>query len=78
MAVFVIISIDENVIYIYNNKDIKLLSRNLIDISLEAYWCICQFKKHYLVFKAAISNLEFCHLFVFFTDFYLIIYTSKV
>ena len=36
MAIFVIINVDNNVVQIYNNKDIKLFSKNLIEVSLKA------------------------------------------
>ncbi len=36
MAFFLIFDIDENVIQIYNNEDIKLFYQNLVDIALES------------------------------------------
>ena len=38
--IFVIISVDEDVVQIHNDKDVKLLSKDLVDISLEACWCV--------------------------------------
>ena len=36
MTIFIIIYIDEDIIQINNNKDVKVFSKNLVDISLEA------------------------------------------
>ena len=40
MTVTLILSIDEDVIQIHNDKDIKLFSQDLVDIALEAGWSI--------------------------------------
>ena len=37
MGISIIISIDENIVQIYNDKNVKLLGKNLIDVSLETY-----------------------------------------
>ena len=36
MTISITINIHENVIQIHNNKDVKFLSKNLVNISLEA------------------------------------------
>ena len=41
MSIFVIIGKNEDNIQIYNDKDIKLLSKNLVYVPLEACWCVC-------------------------------------
>ena len=41
MDIFFDINIDKNIVQIHNDKNIKLLGKNLIDISLEAYQYIC-------------------------------------
>ena len=52
------LSIDKNVIEIYNNKDVKLVHKDIVDIALKYGWCIGQAKKHYLVFKKAVTGLK--------------------
>ena len=41
VSIFVIINVDEKVIQIHNDKNVKLLSKDLVDISLEACWYFC-------------------------------------
>ena len=53
-----IFGIDQYVIQIYGNKNIQLFSQNLVDISLEYSRSIKKAKRHDLVFKVAVSDLE--------------------
>ena len=39
------LGVNEDVVQIYNDKDVKLLSKDLVDISLEACLCIRQLEK---------------------------------
>ena len=78
MAISVIISINEDIVQIHNNEDVKFLSKDLVDVFLEACWCICLIKKHHLVLKVAISSFKRCFLLVSFANFYLMICTGKV
>ena len=50
--------VDENVIEINNDKDIKFFGQDLVNIALEAGQCIGQLKKHYLVLEVAVSSPE--------------------
>ena len=52
----VIISVNEDVIQIHDNEDVELLSKDLVDIFLEACWCVCQTERHHLVLKVAVSS----------------------
>ena len=36
VTISVIISVDQNVIQIYNDEDVKFLNKDLVDVSLEA------------------------------------------
>ena len=78
MAIYVIINVDENVIQIFNNKNVELFRKDLIHIFLEACWCVYQPKKHYLVLKVAVSSLEYGFSLNFFADSYSIVCTGKV
>ena len=56
-----------------NNKDVKLLYQNLVDIALQKGQCVDQSKKQHLVFEVAIANFKDCVLFIAFSDLYLIV-----
>lgn len=73
-----IFNIDKNVIQVDNNKNIKLLSQNLINIALEASQSIKETKKHDLILEIAISHLKDRLSFVTFFDLYLIIDATKI
>ena len=36
MTIFIIFSINQDVIQVHNNKDIKILHKDFVDVSLEA------------------------------------------
>ena len=70
IAFFFIFSINKNIIQIYNNKDIKFFYKDLIDIVLKSYQNISQLKKHYLILKMTIFNLESYFSLIFFANSY--------
>ncbi len=70
MAFSLIFSIDENVVQVYDNKNIEFLRRNLVHVVLESGRCISQSERYYLVFKMAIAGFEGCLLFIAFLNFY--------
>ena len=70
--------IDENIIQIYNDKDIELFRKIFIDITLEYCQSISQSKKHYLIPKVTKSGLKSRFLLISFTNSYLVIGTSEV
>ena len=53
-----VLSIDENVFKIDNDKNIELFGHYLIDIILKTDRCVEEPKKHYLVLKVAVLSLE--------------------
>ena len=40
MTIFIMINADKSIVQIHNNKDVKLFSKDLINISLKAYWYV--------------------------------------
>ena len=78
MPISIIISVNKNIVQIYNIKDVKFFDKNHTDMSLEACQGDHQFERHHLIFKVDGSNLEYHFLFVFFASFHLIICISKV
>ena len=73
-----VFSINENIIQIYNNKDIKLFHEDLIDIALEGCRSIGQSKKQYLILKVTISGPESSFLLISIANSYPVIRTGKV
>ena len=69
MTISVIISIGQDVIQVYNDKNVKLLCKDLVDISL---------KRHHLILKVAVLSPERNLLLVSFADSHLIVGTGKV
>ncbi len=62
------LSLDENVIEVYNNKNIELLCQDLIDIALKRGWCVGQVQMHYLVLEVAAMGPEGCFLIIAFSN----------
>ena len=56
MTISIIFSINQDVIQVYNNKDIKLLRKELVDISLEACWYVCSFERYHLVLEVTVLS----------------------
>ena len=78
MTISIIISVNENVVQIHDNKDVELLYKDLIDKPLEACRCVCQPEGHHLIFKVTVSSFEHDLLLVPFADSHLMICTGKV
>lgn len=51
-------SVDENVIIIHDNKNIKFPNQDFVNITLKCGWNISQIKNHYLVLKMAIAGFK--------------------
>ena len=73
-----VFSKDKNIIQINNDKNIKLFDQNLIDVTLEAGWCVRKPKKYYLVLKVAVSNPEDRLPFIALFYLYSMVSTCKV
>ena len=56
MAIFFIINVDEDIVQLYNNKNVELFGKNLVNISLKVWQYVCQSEKHYLIFKVVILS----------------------
>ena len=46
-----VLGVDENVIEVNNDKDIKFLGQDLVNVALEAGWGVGEPKRHYLVLE---------------------------
>ncbi len=51
-------NIDENIIEVNNNKDIKVLRQDFVDVILKHGQGVCHAKKYYLILKVAITGPE--------------------
>ena len=58
MSLAWVLGVDEDVIEVNNDENIKFLGQDLVNIALEAGRCVEQPKKHYLVLEIAVSSLE--------------------
>lgn len=71
-----VFGIDQDIVQVYNNKNIKLLGKDFINIALKAGKNIKESKKHDMVLKMAISSLKNRLLFIAFTNSILVMSTS--
>ena len=53
-----VLSVDEDVIEVNNDEDIKFLGQDLVNVALEAGRGVGQPKRHYLVLEVAVSSPE--------------------
>ena len=73
-----VFDIDQNIIQIYNNKNIKFFYKNLVNISLKRSQHIRLTKKYDLILLMSILCLENYFVFITFPSFYLIIDICQV
>ena len=78
MAFSLIFGVDDDIIQIYNNKDIKLFRKDLIDVALECCRSISQSKKHHLIFEMTVSGPESSLSLISFANSHPVICTGKV
>ena len=78
MIISIIFGVNQDVIQVHNDEDVKLLRKDLVDVPLEACWCVCQTEKHHLILEVAISSPERCFPLVSFADFHLVVCTGEV
>ena len=75
---FFIFDVDENIIQIYNDKNIKFFHKNLINIALKYCRSISQSKRHYLILEVTIFGLESSFPHIFFANSHLVISIDEV
>ena len=78
MSLAQVFGVDNNVIKIKNDKNIKFFGQNLVNIALEADRCIGQPKKHYLILEVAVSSLKSRFPFIALFHPHLIVSTCEV
>ncbi len=73
-----VFGIDQDVIQIDHNKDIKLVSKDLVDIALKTGGCVEKTEEYYLILEVAVSGAEGRLLLVTFLDSHPMIGTSEI
>ena len=73
-----LLNIDEDVIKIYYDKDVKLFGKNFIDITLKTSQSIRESKRNDLVLKMAVPGIKDSFLLVILLNFHLLVGTSQV
>lgn len=73
-----IVDVDQNIIKVHYNKNVKFSIKDLIYIALKTAWCIGKTKRYDLIFEVDILNLKSSLLFVIFLNFYLKISVYKI
>ena len=73
-----IFGINQDVIQIYYNEDIKFFSEDLVDVALKTGWYIEKIKRHDLVLKVAVSGAESRFSLVAFSDSHPMIGTNEI
>ena len=73
-----IFSVNQDIIKVLNNKNVKFFFENFVDIALKAGGGIGKTEKHKLVLEIAIPRLKTCFLLVTFLNSYVIICLYQV
>ena len=73
-----ILTIDQYIIQIYDNKDNSFFSQNLVDICREDVQGNKEAKKHVLILKVAISGPKSSLSFITFTNLHLMIGDGEI
>ena len=73
IKLFEVFDIDQDIILIYNDKNIQFFNQYLINISLKNSWGMKSIKKYDLIFKMTISDFKCYLLFITFLNPYPII-----
>ena len=78
MSLAWVFGVDEDVIEVNNDKNIKFLDQDLVNIALEAGRCVRQPKNHYVILKMAVSSPESRLPFIAFFYPHLMVSTCEV
>ena len=71
-------SIDQDVIQIHYDKDVKLFSEDFINVALKTGWSIGESKRHDLVLEVAVPSTKNSLSFVAFSNSHPIVDTSQI
>lgn len=68
-----VFNINDDIIKVCNNKDVKFFYHNLVDVALESGQCVVQSKRHHLVLEVVIAGPEGYFPFITFSDPHLMV-----
>ncbi len=71
-------NVDKDVIKIQYHKNVKLLCQDLVHIPLKCSQCVCQSKRHDLIFEMTIADLESRLPFIAFPDLHSMVGISQI
>ena len=78
MAFALILTVDEDIIHIHNDKNIELFRKDLVDVALECCRSVGQSERYYLILKVAVSSPESSLLLISITNSHPMIGTGEV
>ena len=78
VAFSLVFGVDEDIIQIHNDKDIKLFRQDLLDVALEGYRSVGQSKRYHQILEVAISGPESSFPLISFANSHLVIGTGEV
>ena len=73
-----VFGVDENIIQIYNDKDMEFFRKDFIKVALEYCRSVGQSKRHHLIFKVAVSSPKSSLPLIFFANSHLVVSTGEV
>ena len=56
LMVLSVLTVDQNIVNVGSDKNIKAVSENVIDVALKGTWGFTEFKGHDKVFKQAVTG----------------------
>lgn len=69
---------NQNIIYIYHNKDFKPFSKIFVNVALKTSWCIRKTKRHELILEVVIPNTKYCFQLIMLLNSHLMIDISEI
>ena len=78
VAFALILAVDEDIILIHNDENIKFFRKDLIDVAQECCRSIGQSERHYLILEVAVCGPESSLLLISFTNSHPVIGTGEI
>ena len=58
LMIFLVVRIDEDVVKIYDDGNVKEIRKDIVDESLECSGSVTETKRHYFPFEGSVTGLE--------------------
>ena len=72
------VSLVQDIVQIHYDKDVKLFSKDFINVALKTGRGNGEFQKHDLILKVAVPNTKNCLSFIAFSNSHLVVGTGQV